>query len=187
MANVWFSRTCLHTCLCLFLCLCAAKNCNRVRKPAVEPAVNGRSTSVLCSISSQCVIARLDMCSLQITEKWLRLWQRETALTDWPWCSSTNNTSASFPPSPHPSAPFTYICRYDRAKEKDGQKAGESSLGWKLSGYIAIIKARLWLIDLTTLCRSLPHSTPSSFWDYWIMQTALRPHCYFIHIESYTY
>lgn len=30
-------------------------------------AVNGRSTSVFCSISRRCVIARSDMCSLQIT------------------------------------------------------------------------------------------------------------------------
>lgn len=35
----------------------------------MEPAVNGRSTSVLCSISSQRVIARVDMCLAQITEK----------------------------------------------------------------------------------------------------------------------
>lgn len=38
-----------------------------------EPRVTGWSTSDLCSISSRCVIARLDMCLVQITEKRLGL------------------------------------------------------------------------------------------------------------------
>lgn len=94
----------------------------------VEPTVNGRSTSVLCSISSQCVIARLDMCSVEITEKWLRLWQRETALTDWPWCSSTNDMSASFAStlSPFESQPRSNTWRHDRATEKDGEWVDEA-------------------------------------------------------------
>lgn len=142
---------------------------------AVEPAVNGRSTSVLCSISSHCVIARVDMCSEQITEKWLRPWQRETAPNrpalmfqlQWHVLSPALSLWESGPP-------FSNTCRRDRAEEEDGrERRGERSSGWKLSGYVAIIRAGLWLIDLTSVCRSLPHSTLSRFWDCWIMQMVL--------------
>lgn len=37
-------------------------------KAAQRPAVDRRSTSVLCSISSRCVAARVDMCLAAITE-----------------------------------------------------------------------------------------------------------------------
>lgn len=134
------------SCLCAYLCVPlsqSAKNSVLVREAMVEPTLNGRSTSVLCSISSQCVIARVDMCSVQITEKWLRLWQRETALTDWPWCSSTSDMSASFSGnlslSLWESAPFKYL--YVRQSQRGRWWASRgSSSGWKLPGCIAIIR-----------------------------------------------
>ena len=142
-----------------------------VREAAVEPAVNGRSTSVLCSISSQCVIARVDMCSGQITEKWLRLWQRETALTDRPWCSSTTDMSASFSSPRRPFQTFRYLYEPSRNYLVILQLLGRALTNW--------------FNNSMQIFTSFDPEKASG--DDWIMQSALRPRCCFIHVESYSY